>query len=49
MEFVNNNQILPSIDKVFNLDRINNAYKYIEERNQKGKIVISINDKSNTL
>ena len=49
MKFVNNNQISPYIDRVFNLDRINNAYKYIEERNQKGKIVISINDKSNTL
>ena len=49
MKFVNNNQISPSIDRVFNLDRINNAYKYIEERNHKGKIVISINDKSNTL
>ena len=42
LDFINKNQIVPSIDTVFNIDEMNDAYKYILDRKQKGKIVISI-------
>ena len=46
LNFINKNLIVPSIDRVFNIDKINEAYKYILDRKQKGKIVISIDKDS---
>ena len=46
LEFVDSNRIMPTIDKVIDLNQLNDAYKYIINRKQKGKIIVSIDDNS---
>ena len=46
LEFINSNKIFPTIDKVITLDQLKNAYRYIINRKQKGKLVVSINKNS---
>lgn len=40
IELVSNGQIKPHIDKVFSLNEINKAYKYMKERRHIGKIIV---------
>ena len=40
MEKINNNKYIPSIDKVFPMEDIRLAHKYIEERQQMGKVIV---------
>ncbi len=42
LQFVTTHQIRPIIDRVFKLDQINEAFDYMAEGNQFGKIVIEI-------
>lgn len=46
LKFINNNKIIPSIDRVIPLGKINEAYTFISNRQQKGKVVVSINENS---
>ncbi len=41
-KLINNKKIKPFLDKIFPIENIIEAHKYIEQRNQKGKVVLTL-------